>query len=77
MADVSGHVSVADPIPAVKPLSENTANGESIGADYYKQRLSAIRAQCGLDSSEVPAPTCFLLPPLLCCLSGHEVTQHS
>ncbi|KAL8599784.1 hypothetical protein ACOMHN_052297 [Nucella lapillus] len=41
-----------DPIPAVKPLSENTANGDSVGADYYMQRLTAIRARCGLDGGE-------------------------
>lgn len=41
-----------DPIPPVKPLSENTANGESVGADYYMQRLTAIRARCGLDGAE-------------------------
>ncbi|XP_076471814.1 cytoskeleton-associated protein 5-like isoform X2 [Babylonia areolata] len=41
-----------DPIPAMKPLSENTANGDSVGADYYMQRLTAIRARCGLDGAE-------------------------
>lgn len=38
-----------DPIPAVKPLSETSVNGDMMDADYYMQRLSAIRARCGLD----------------------------
>ncbi|XP_070200256.1 cytoskeleton-associated protein 5-like isoform X2 [Littorina saxatilis] len=41
-----------DPIPTIRPLTENASNGEAGGADYYMQRLTAIRAQCGLDSSE-------------------------
>ncbi|KAK7477171.1 hypothetical protein BaRGS_00031556, partial [Batillaria attramentaria] len=48
----NGVSSVSDTISAVKPLSESAANGETIGADYYMQRLSAIRARCGLDSQE-------------------------
>lgn len=42
-----------DVISVVKPLSETASNGEMIGADYYMQRLSAIRARCGLDAIEV------------------------
>lgn len=41
-----------DVISVVKPLSETASNGEMIGADYYMQRLSAIRARCGLDAIE-------------------------
>lgn len=44
-----------DSIPAVKPLSESAANGETVGADYYMQRLNALRASCGLDMQEARA----------------------